>query len=435
MRIRTRWRAAAGVLAVAGIIAGSAGCSAGAPETVPADEQDSFVYWSMWREDEPVAKVIQEAIVAFEEETGITVDVEWQGRDVLTKVKAALNTNDVPDLVDKGFPDIKATLGLSDEALDLTDVYSMEIPGSDGRTVRDAIPEEYDELNTAESLILVPYYVSAFSWWYNAAEYPEIVANPPAEWDDFTALFDQAKANGQAPIAQDADLLAYDTSFVNGALVSALGPGRLHEIVAEHEATGWDDPAVLDAIQAIADLAAEDQYVPGYDASKFPAIEKAWAAGDAAFLYMGSWVPYSLGPELAEDYDLHAFNFPSLGAEEAVPVTTYGYAIPTTSVSPDAAKQFIAFLLGTEWLTKMSSDAQILTPDPTIEVPEILKDQQALLAEKTLYLADDGIVADFPDLTTRFGTLNQQLITGQLDAEEYIEQVKETQVQYWRLNG
>lgn len=433
MRIPTRWRAVAAVSVAALALTGVTACSS-APEKKPADEQDSFVYWSMWREDEPVAKVIQEVITSFEDETGITVDVEWQGRDVLTKLKAALNTNNIPDLVDKGFPEIKATLGLSNQALDLSDVYDMEIPGSDGRTVRDAVPEAYDELNTADSLILVPYYVSAFSWWYSARDYPELRENPPATWDDFTALFDGVKANGQAPIAADADLLSYDSSFVNAALVSAVGPGNLHEIVADHEAKGWNDAQVRVAVEAIAALAENDDYIAGYDSSKYPAMEKAWAAGDAAFLHMGSWVPYAF-PEFADGFDVHAFGFPRLGDNTAVPVTTYGYAIPTAATSPDAAKQFIAYLLGSEWLTKLSSDALILTPDPTVEVPDVLLDQQKLLAENELYLADDGIVADFPDLTTRFATLNQGLITGQLSADDYIQQVIDTQVQYWKLNG
>jgi raffinose/stachyose/melibiose transport system substrate-binding protein len=432
MRVQTRWRAAAAATAALLFAGGLAACST--PETAPAEEQDSFVYWSMWREDEPVAKVIQQAIGAFEEETGITVDVEWQGRDVLTKLKAALNTNNIPDLVDKGFPEIKAVLGLSKEARDLSDVYDMEIPGSDGRTVRDAVPEAYDELNTADSLIVVPYYVSAFSWWFSGTAYPDLVENPPATWDDFTGLFDEVKANGQAPIAADADLLSYDSSFVNAALVSAVGPGNLHEIVADHDAEGWDDSKVRQAVEAIAELAEDGDYIEGYDSSKYPAMEKSWAAGNAAFLHMGSWVPYAF-PELAEDYDLHAFGFPQLGNNTAVPVTTYGYAIPTAAKSPDAAKQFIAFLMGTEWLTKLSNEALILTPDPTIEVPELLLDQQRLLAENEVYLADDGIVADFPDLTTRFATLNQGLITGQLSADDYIKQVVDTQVQYWKLNG
>ncbi len=439
MRVHTRWRAAAAVTAAI-MVAGVSACG-GTPETPSendasaSEEQDSFVYWSMWREDEPVAKVLQEVIPAFEEETGITVDVEWQGRDVLTKLKAALNTSTVPDLVDKGFPEIKATLGLSDEAMDLADVYEMEIPGEEGRTVRDAVPEAYDPLNSTDKAIVVPYYVSMFSWWYSGRDYPELIENPPATWDDFTALFDDARANGQAPIAQDADLLSYGSSLVNAALVSAVGPGNLYDIVSDPEGQGWKSDEIRRAVEALAELAANDAYIEGYDSSKFPAMEKAWAAGEAAFLHMGSWVPYSLGPETDADFNLHTFNFPSLGADQAVPVTTYGYAIPTTSKSPDAAKQFIAFLMGTEWLTKLCNDASILTPDPSIEAPEVLRDQQAMLADNELYLADDGITADFPDLTNSFATINQGLITGTLDADEYIQQVIDTQVQYWKLNS
>jgi ABC-type glycerol-3-phosphate transport system substrate-binding protein len=425
---------AVGVVGAVSAVALLAAC-AGPAETEGGDS-DSFTYWSMWREDEPVAKVLQEAVASFEEETGIAVDVQWQGRDVLTKLKAALNTSNIPDLVDQGFPAMKAAIGISDQALDLTPVYDMEVSGDDGRTVRDVVPEAYDKLNTAETLMMVPYYVSAFSWWFSGRDYPDLVTSPPASWDDFVALFPDVKAAGQAPIAQDADLISYDSSFVNSALVRALGPGGLHEVVSDPTGESWDAPDIEAALSAIASLAENDDYLPGYDSSKFPAMEKAWAQSEAAFLYMGSWVPYSLGPDLAEDYDLRTFNFPTLvGDTTAVPVTTYGYSIPSAADDVEPAQEFIAYVLGTEWLTKLSTDAQILTPDPAIEVPEVLRDQQAMLANNELYLNDDGIAADYPDLTTRLGDLNQRIITGQLDAEGYIAEATTMQKQFWELNG
>ncbi|MDF1602620.1 ABC transporter substrate-binding protein [Nocardioides sp. YIM 152315] len=435
MRLPTLRRAVAVAAATLLTASGLAACGGDDDAALPASEQKEFVYWSMWQESEPVAKVIKAAIASFEDETGIKVDVQWQGREVLTKVKAALNTDDVPDLVDQGFPAIKAALGLDDQAMDLSSVYDMDVSGEAGRTVRDAVPEAYDELNTAESLILVPYYVSAFSIWYSGRDYPELVDSPPETWSDFTALFDQVKANGQAPIAQDADLLSYDSALVDAALVRTLGVGNLHALVSDESAEGWDAPEVHEALDAIAQLAVDDDYLPGYDSSKWPAMEKAWAADKAAFLHMGSWVPYALGPELDKDYDLHTFNFPTFGEESAVPVTTYGYAVPSAAEAPDAAKKFIAYFLGSKWLTKLSTDAEILTPDPNIDVPKILEDQQAMLADNDLYLADDGIVADFPDLTTRLASLNQGLITGELSADEYVDKAKEVQEQYWKLNG
>jgi hypothetical protein len=54
----------------------------------------------MWTENEPQAAVLKSAIADFEKDTGIKVDVQWQGRTVLEKVAPTLVTGKVPDLVD-----------------------------------------------------------------------------------------------------------------------------------------------------------------------------------------------------------------------------------------------------------------------------------------------------------------------------------------------
>ena len=36
-----------------------------------------LVYWAMWSEDEPQAKVIKEAISKYEKDTGVKVDVQF----------------------------------------------------------------------------------------------------------------------------------------------------------------------------------------------------------------------------------------------------------------------------------------------------------------------------------------------------------------------
>ena len=41
----------------------------------------TLTYWSMWNSTEPQAIAIQEAIDAYTAETGIKVEVQWNGRD------------------------------------------------------------------------------------------------------------------------------------------------------------------------------------------------------------------------------------------------------------------------------------------------------------------------------------------------------------------
>ena len=46
-------------------------------------EKAKLVYWTMWNEAEPQGMVIAEAVAAFTKETGITVEVNFNGREIL----------------------------------------------------------------------------------------------------------------------------------------------------------------------------------------------------------------------------------------------------------------------------------------------------------------------------------------------------------------
>lgn len=51
----------------------------------------TLTYWSMWNSTEPQATAIQEAIEAYTAETGIQVEVQWNGRDTQQQtIQAAL---------------------------------------------------------------------------------------------------------------------------------------------------------------------------------------------------------------------------------------------------------------------------------------------------------------------------------------------------------
>ena len=72
------------------------------PKAAVKPTQKQLTYWSMWTKDEPQGKVLQYVINCFQKQTGVKVDVQWLGREVLTQnVAPALNTDKVPDLIDQ----------------------------------------------------------------------------------------------------------------------------------------------------------------------------------------------------------------------------------------------------------------------------------------------------------------------------------------------
>lgn len=51
-----------------------------APAFTVQAADDTLVYWSMWEATEPQGQVIQEAVDAYTEQTGVKVDLQFKGR-------------------------------------------------------------------------------------------------------------------------------------------------------------------------------------------------------------------------------------------------------------------------------------------------------------------------------------------------------------------
>jgi ABC-type glycerol-3-phosphate transport system substrate-binding protein len=188
---RIRWRLAAGLIGgvmTAALAACGVGDEGGGGSLREGDSKE-FTYWSMWENDEPQAKVLKDAVSSFERDSGIEVNIEWQGRNVLQKLTPALRTGNVPDLVDQDGNLVRASLVAPGAHRDLSDAYELPVAG-ESETVGDVIPDKYVDLvrDREGNPYMVPYEVIAYALWYDAAKMPELQQEPPATWEDFLAL-------------------------------------------------------------------------------------------------------------------------------------------------------------------------------------------------------------------------------------------------------
>lgn len=406
----------------------------------PSDSgSDELTYWSMWEQSEPDAQSLQKVIDAFEDETGITVNVEWQGRDVMNKLLAAQNTDDVPDLVNQSTERVGAAMVSTDQFTDLSDLYETNVYGED-ITIAEAIPEEYRAATTTEDGVpfLVPQFVHAYTLWYDGAAMPDVAANPPETWAEFRSVLDEAKASGRQPLALDADIGSYVTAWPGIALVRVLGAGGLNALVADESGAGWDNPDIVEAISEIADLAQGGYFLDGYSSSKWPAIERKWFDGESDFLLMGSWVPLEADTKewAPEGFELRTFNFPAFGEDRSVPIQAYGFAIPKKAEHVDAAEKFITFMMNKETLANWAKVIPLLPPRTDVEVAPSLEEVYELLKDATLSSPLDDVQAEYPDYYTKvFEPLARDLLLGNVSGEEFVDNIKNQQIEYWELNG
>lgn len=421
-------------LVAGGALAVSAGGCAGPGE----GSNDSLTYWSMWKEGEAQQKVLARAIADFEQDTGITVDVQWQGRDNVKKVVPTLNTHTVPDLVDGSFAKLAPVLAETGQAKALTEAYAAEV---DGATASELIPSTYldaDELSVegADAPWMLPYSLTSNAIWFNAADHPELVDDPPATWEEFIDTLDDLKASGQAPLAVDGDVAGYNAYWYTMAMVRLGGPGALKEIASDKTGAAWDAPEALEAAELVEQLVDGDYLVDGYNASKWPAQQQAWADNESALLFNGSWIPTETASYAADGFEYSSFPFPRVGdGQMAQRADFIGFTVPSKAANADAAQQLAAYVLSKEYQDALGTEARVLPVRSDAAVsPDLSTVKDALDSADGYYRQNDGIT--FPGYTEKllWPTLDK-LVLGEISAQEFVDLMKAGQADYWEQSS
>ncbi|MDR0495655.1 MAG: ABC transporter substrate-binding protein, partial [Treponema sp.] len=73
--------------------------------------EGKLVYWTMWNEAEPQGQVIGRAAEAFTKETGIKIDINFNGRDIRKTLQPALDAGEVIDMFDEDVDRVNGAWG------------------------------------------------------------------------------------------------------------------------------------------------------------------------------------------------------------------------------------------------------------------------------------------------------------------------------------
>ncbi|MEO6529452.1 MAG: extracellular solute-binding protein [Specibacter sp.] len=435
MSTKSRIARTLAVLAGASLALTACGGGAGSPQA--SQEGGTLTYWSMWKEGEPQQKVIAGAIKDFEAATGATVKVQWQGRSNVQKLVPALNTNNVPDIVDGPYAKLAPVIGDTGQALPLTDAYATDV---EGKKVSELIPAKYVKVSNIKDADgnpwMLPYSLSSDGFWYDAAKNPDLESTPPASWDDFMALLEKYKSEGKVPLAADGDVSGYNSMWFTTALVRSDGPGAFAKVAEDKTGAAWDQPAVLAAAKKVEQIARGDYLIKGYNASKWPAQQQVWATGDAELLLNGSWIPTETSTYADPAFKFASFPFPPVaGQPDSVRADFVGWAIPRKAKSPKLAQELATFMLGKKYQDAYGTDAKVLpVRQDAATAPEMASVKKALDSAEEVYLQNDGVTA--PGYVEKIlWPIDDELFLGKLTAEEFVAKMKAAQIGYWKDNS
>ncbi len=318
-------------------------------------------FWSMWNEGEPQAAVIAEAAEAFEQETGVHVNIEWKGRDINTLLTASLDSEDAIDIFEDDYNRIGQVY--AEWTYDLTEM--AEAAGYEG----------YDCFNNQaiawagylNSITEQPQVGGVF---YNKAAFETAgIEAEPATWAEFLDVCAKLKDAGIAPIAQDS---AYTNFSFYYHLVRYLGEDGIAEL---RDNGGWaDNVQAVQAAQDIIDLVNAGYLADGAP-DEYPSSQTKVGLGEAAMVVCANYVTAEVNAAVGEEIDWGLFNYPSVdgGAE---PTAAYAgansLAIASYSEHPQEAFDFIMFLVTGEWDQKMADTAAQIPADPNNTAPAAL---------------------------------------------------------------
>lgn len=437
-------RAAARLTAFVGIaslalVACGGGDDAAGGDAGSSDDPGQFTYWSYWSEGEPHAELMAEAIAAFEDETGIEVDVQWQGRDLSNRILPTLATGTPgADLIDLGSSAARNSFYLEGHAADLSDVLDAEVPG-EGATVQQTLSDSYLVGNTdadTGEVFSIPYEGISYCFWYNAERFPELADDPPRTWDEFLTILDE---QGDGALALDGTVTSYAGMYLINFVLSYLGPGGWYEAATDETGELFrTEPAYLEAAQRVQELVDAGYFLEGYSASKFPAMQQKWSNNEADFIINGSWLPAEVEPYAAPEFEFRSFQFPAVSADRPLvsQLSSIGFVVLEDGENVEAAKKFIPFFIQKGYQERIG---QLTLPARgDVDTAERFADLNAALNDPEMLITEnqDGVSRDHGDWVEKvFNVLNTDLINGKITAEEFIDKIATDSAKYWAANG
>ncbi len=408
-----------------------------------SDENVKLVFWSMWNETEPQAKVIQGWIKDFEaQHPNITIEAVWNGRQNQTLARTALSAGEQIDFVDQDADPLSG--GLIKEGMGYPLNEFLDTPALDeDMPIRDVFtPGTLDLFAVDGQVYLWPYIYNTSQFWYNKDAFSDAgIAQPPATWDELLGACQQLQDAGYAPIAAESDIQFYQIDYLTYQIVRYKGLGFLRDTVADTTGEMWRDPVYLQAAQNMRALWDNGCIPPETEGYLWPAGQQTLGVGLSGMELVGSWLPIELSGVVEGSFEWGAFNFPAMpdgvGQQGDLMVYLLSFMIIKDSPHPAEAFEFFRFMMTKDNMQKMADEALVGVTRVGVDWASEIQDGAMAAANATaVFGMADGAVALYPEITNNILYVNwSKLFLGEYTPEEFVDHMATDAADYWAKAG
>jgi raffinose/stachyose/melibiose transport system substrate-binding protein len=377
-----------------------------------------LVYWSMWNETEPQGQVIAQAAEAFTKETGIAVDINFNGRDIRKTLQPALDAGEPIDLFDEDIERVTNTWG--NYLLPLDEYVSKPYSTTGGKPYGEVINKTLLDLARQLSggqVKNIPYQPSAFVTMYNKDLFEKAgITSVPKTGEELLAACAKLKAIGVTGITVDD---AYMAAFFGYSMDRLVGDTATLAMVRNNVFSG---PQVL-AFGQLMEMMVKNGYFSQKAASNiYPAgqVEEI-ATGRVAMYLNGTWLPNEIkgnNPNMRWG----AFAWPSLGSGDGTEANNFGaqsFGINKNTKYPEEAFRFIVWLTTGEWDAALAKESIGIPMGNDSAWPDALAEAKVVVDSTTKRLPWAVGMEDSPDINAKIKENFARLIMGEYSAEQF----------------
>ncbi len=368
-----------------------AGCAGGGSDDETDAEGNTVITWWHNGNNDPLKGYWEDVAAAYEEENpDVKIEITaLQNEDLRTRLTAALQSNDPPDLFQQWGGGEMAQQVDSGLLMDLTD----EIPETIESVGGSAAGWQLDDRTYG-----LPWSLGVVGVWYNKAFFEEAgITTPPATLDEFFDAVDKLKSAGITPAAVGA---ADKWPAAHYWYYAAVRECSEDTLAAAGQDFDFSDPCFVRAGEVVQSIVESEPFNDGYlgTSAQQGATSSAGllANGKVAMELMGHWNP-SVMAGLTEDEqglgdDLGWFPFPTVddGDGDQAAALGGGDGFSCSAAAPPECADFLAYI--------MSEDVQRQFGETGVGIPTVAGTQDSVSDENLAALAEFRDAAPYVQL-------------------------------------
>lgn len=362
------------------------------------------------------------------DEYGVNVSLEYNtlAHEVFQPMLVAGNP---PDIVMVQFGFFNYFQAIQEGAFqDASSYLDVKVNGSD-KTVREiANPDIVDAVAVDGKNYLLSCNENVGGLYYNQKMFDEHGWSVPTTWDEFTALCEQIKQAGIAPIAFPGMYPYYFDCFLFPQILS-LGDGT--QTLRDYnnlEPGFWTSDAVKEAMQRVEYLRDNGYFLDNMIGLSHTETQMEFINGNVAIVCCGSWLETEMADSWPDDFDLRFMITPAADNaddEKFIQLSGHLFAFPADAKNKEWNAEFLAAYFSEQSAVTVAKECGVvICPKYVAENEEI---QQALpksvvetftaVNENTGYytLASKW----YSEWYSEYQNLLDQLVDGQIDAEQF----------------